>query len=251
MVVRAAGQALISAANLSITAAMSALEPMHEIALLAAALLALSWLWLRRRAPARPRRDPTVSTLDTLQAWPPQLVRVLTLPERRAYDLLRKSLPRNHLVLAQVPLSRFVSVPTRFPHDEWLKRVGRLSVDLLVCDASSRPIGAVEVRSTDETERSRARHARLAAVLEAAGLPVHVWRFDQLPSPNEVRRQIIPDAFTEPEKPSVDRLGRAQLPLPEIEELLAEGDSSMVRLDGEPVPSGFYDDLDAAARADR
>ena len=66
---------------------MPAFEPIDQVALLAAALLALSWLWLRRRVPPRPRRDPTASTLDTLQAWPPQVVRVLTLPERRAHDL--------------------------------------------------------------------------------------------------------------------------------------------------------------------
>ena len=33
---------------------------------------------------------------------------MLTLPERQAYDLMRKAMPRQ-LVLAQVPLARFIS----------------------------------------------------------------------------------------------------------------------------------------------
>jgi hypothetical protein len=230
---------------------MFTLDPLHEAALLGATLLLITWLWMRRRQHAAPAREEKPSKLDTLAAWPPQIVRVMTLPERRAHDLLRRALPRDHIVLAQVPLARFVSVPTRHPHDEWLKRVGRLSIDLLVCDASSRPIAAVEVRSADETERSRARHARLCGVLEAAGVPVHVWTADALPTPNEVRKQICPKAFAEAEpEPAFDSAGRRQIPVPEIEELLAEGDSAFARLDGEPVPSGYYDDLDVA-RASR
>jgi hypothetical protein len=59
---------------------------------------------------------------------------VLTIGERRAYELLRTALP-GFLVLAQVPLGRFLRVPTRHSHAEWMQRVGSLSADLLVCNA--------------------------------------------------------------------------------------------------------------------
>lgn len=221
------------------------LDPLAQAALLGAALLLLTLLVVRRRQ-AGTRRDEPRDALDTVQAWPPQLVRVMTLPERQAYDLLRRALPRNHLVLAQVPLARFISVPTRHPHHEWLRRVGRMSADLLVCDGASRVIAAVEVHGAEETERSRARHVRLLRVLKAAGVPVHVWRADDLPAAAEVRRLFAPAGAPEPmEVIEVDQVGRPVLPVPEIEELLASGDKLAYGPDGEPVPSGYFDDLDA------
>jgi hypothetical protein len=227
---------------------MPALDPVSQFALLAAVLLLLSLLWLRTRQAAT-RRDAPAEDLDTIQAWPPQAVRVMTLPERKAYDLLRRALPRNHVVLAQVPLARFVSVPTRHPHNEWLRRVGRMSADLLVCDASSRVIAAVEVHGADETERSRARHERMARVLKAASVPVHVWNADGLPSVQEVRKLFLGDA--EVEAHEVDQAGRPRLPVPDIEEFLAVGDRAVHTPEGEPVPSGYFDDLDALSGSRR
>ena len=59
---------------------------------------------------------------------------------------MRKAMPRQ-LVLAQVPLARFISVPTRHSYSDWLTRVGRLTVDLLVCDKSSRVVAVVDIRT--------------------------------------------------------------------------------------------------------
>jgi hypothetical protein len=187
--------------------------------------------------------------LDTVQAWPPQAVRVMTLPERLAYGNLRRALPR-HMVLAQVPLSRFISVPPGNSYGQWLTRAGRLNVDLLVCDSSSRVIAAVEVRPPDQTQRSIARHQRLAEVLQAAGIKVHVWRETDLPTIAEVR-----DLFNGKHGAAlgddleVDLGGRHMIPVPEIQEFLLEGDALEYNQANEPVPSGFFDDLDALASA--
>ena len=211
-------------------------------ALLISALL-LSWLLARRRAGGATRKSDD-ENLDTVQAWPPQAVRVLTLPERRAYDMLRKALP-GHLVLAQVPLARFISVPTRHSYSDWLTRVGRLSADLLVCDHSSRVIAAIDVRGSEESERAQKRHARMAEVLRAAHIAVHSWRADALPSPSEVRALFIAPESTA-DAPAMTAGGQAILPVPEMHEVLAAGDeAAAVNPQFDPVSSGFFDDLDA------
>ena len=231
---------------------MNLLEPTAAAALLAAIVLLLSALMMRwrRRAPRVPTRAD--DDLDTVQAWPPQAVRVMTLGERQAYEVLRRALP-GHLVLAQVPLSRFISVPTRFPYAQWLARAGRLSVDLLVCDFSSRAVAAVEVRTPDESVRGAKRHARLVQVLRAAGVTVHEWNEDDLPSVAEARELLTAKAANAPRvaevehdaESRVDTAGRRVIPVPDMQELLSDGDhTDYGQL--EPVPSGFYEDADAA-----
>ena len=221
---------------------MPSLDSTAIAALLVSALL-LSWLLARRRAgSARKAGD---ENLDTVQAWPPQAVRVLTLPERRAYDLLRKALP-GRLVLAQVPLARFISVPTRNSYSDWLTRVGRLSVDLLVCDHSSRVLAAIDIRGAEESARSQKRHARMAEVLRAAGIEVHVWRADALPAPNDIRALFLAHAAEAEEAPAMTAGGKAILPVPEIREMLVAGDeAAAANPQFDPVSSAYFDDLDA------
>ena len=206
---------------------MNLLDPTAAAALLAAIALLMSALWLRRRH-AAPRHDiATDESLDTVQAWPPQAVRVMTLGERQAFEILRRALP-GHVVLAQVPLSRFISVPTRFPYAQWLQRAGRLGVDLLVCDFSSRAVAAVEVRTTDESARSAKRHQRLVEVLRAAGVTVHEWDEDNLPNVTQARALFLPKAAAaaEEEVQAITPGGRALIPVAEIQELLAAGDTT-------------------------
>lgn len=221
---------------------MNLLDPTAAAALVFAVALLLAALWLRRRhATAQPMLAD--ESLDTVQAWPPQAVRVMTLGERQAFEILRRALP-GQVVLAQVPLSRFISVPTRFPYSQWLQRAGRLGVDLLVCDFSSRAVAAVEVRTADESTRSAKRHQRLVEVLRAAGVTVHEWNEDDLPSVAEAREQFFPKAVTSAEEEvAVTRGGRALIPVAEIHEMLADGDATDYG-QLEPVPSGFFEDAD-------
>lgn len=229
---------------------MSALDPTFIAALLISALL-LSLLLARRRGGGT-RKRANGESLDTIQAWTPQAVRVLTTAEREAYELLRKAMP-GQLVLAQVPLARFISVPTRHSYSDWLTRVGRLSVDLLVCDHSSRVVLAIDVRTSGESARSQQRHARMAEVLRAAGVRVVHWRADALPSVNEVRALLLetsPDSVgpesVGPESLPVGPGGKRMLPVPEMVEVLSHGDRSALPTPQlEPVSSDYFDDLDA------
>jgi hypothetical protein len=57
----------------------------------------------------------------------------------------------------------------------------------VICDIGSRVLAVVDIRSAEESPRSRRRHERMARVLKAAGIRVHVWREGDLPSASEVR----------------------------------------------------------------
>jgi hypothetical protein len=219
--------------------------PLSEITMAALAAMALLFaaLWWRHRAAAPRAADAAASTLDTVQAWPPQAVRVMTLGERQAFEILRRALP-NHVVLSQVPLSRFISVPTRHPYQLWLQRAGRLAVDLLVCDFSSRAIAAVEVRTAEESQRDAKRHKRLIEVLRAAGVTVYEWNEDDLPGVAEARELFTPTSRAPKETPAkMDASGRRLIPVPEIAEVLAAGDDTDYG-QLEPVPSAFYEETD-------
>jgi hypothetical protein len=154
---------------------MDFLNSASTMALAGAVALLITLLIYRmrgRQQGSRAMRD----ALDTVQDWPPEPARVMTVQERQSYELLRRALP-GYMVLAQVPLARFLRVPTRHSYSEWLQRVGSLSADLLVCDTGSRVLAVIDVRAAeDESARSRRRHERLGRVLRAAGVRVHVWR---------------------------------------------------------------------------
>ncbi|MBN8490823.1 MAG: DUF2726 domain-containing protein [Burkholderiales bacterium] len=229
-----------------------AFDPIAVLSLCCALLLTLL-LWRRRLANPQ-RRPQRLDELDTVQDWQPEAARVLTVAERRAYDLLRQALP-GLLVLGQVPLSRFLRVPTRHSHAEWMQRVGSLSADLLVCNAGSRVLAVIDIRPAEQTERSRRRHERMARVLKAAGIEVQVWQEDRLPSPAEVRtvlgsvleRGAVPASQSKP----VSSRPMPLIPVAEIEELLVHGDAAAQDTSFEPVASAFFDELEPAPTAAR
>jgi hypothetical protein len=230
---------------------MDFIDSSASTALAAAAALLLTLFLVRRRGRQQPRtRGAVRDALDTVQDWPPEPARVMTVQERAAYELLRRAVP-GYMVLAQVPLSRFLRVPTRHSYSEWLQRVGALSADLLVCDTGSRVLAVIDVRANEESSRSRRRHERLARVLQAAGVRVHVWREGHLPGPAEVRTALAHDLLrgTGPMQP-VATVSRPMplIPVAETQELdaiLAAGDAAATgEGELEPVPSGFYDELE-------
>lgn len=160
-------------------------------------LAVLGWLWWRQRSSGngngrKGNKVRVMEGLDTLMSWHPQATRVMTSPERKAYAALRAGLPE-HIILAQVPLARFLKVPTRHSYSEWLRRVGVLCGDLVVCDSVSQVVAVVDIRAPEshENERSRQRHARMDRVLEVAEIPLHVWREDAIPNAIGARNAIL------------------------------------------------------------
>jgi hypothetical protein len=224
---------------------MNFLDPLASPVLLAAVLLLLTLLAWRARQRQGPRRAGAVrEDLDTVQAWPPTLARVLSIHERQAYELLRRALP-GFMVLAQVPLSRFLRVPTRHSYGDWMQRVGSLGADLLLCDGGSRVLAVIDIRSSQETERSRRRHERLGRVLKAAGIRVHVWREGELPTLAQVRNTLGAELAAEPAARATPSRPMPLIPVADIEETLSAGDQLAYDAAMEPVPSAFFDEMDS------
>lgn len=171
---------------------------------LGAAFLVWGWrrLTVRQADPARSARPRALDAVDTVIGWPPEATRVLTIRHQRSLEVLRRAVP-DHLILAQVPLSHFIKVPTRHSYVEWLRRVGHVCVDLMVCDSASNVLAIIEVRQADkpESERARKRHQRVERVLRASGIPLHVWNEAFLPDPLAVRKALLQEQEDTTPKP--------------------------------------------------
>jgi hypothetical protein len=204
--------------------------------------LVAAWWVLRRRGARKTEEDE--DRLDTLAAWPPKATRVLTTAERLAYTTLVRALP-GYMVLAQVPLARFLKVPTRHSYSEWLRRLGNQCVDLVVCDMSSEVIAVVNVQAPagQTSERGRKRQNRMARVLKAANIPMHVWTDNALPSVDTARETIMPKP-SESETPTptfAPVRGTATRPAP-LDEPDRDADEAEVR---EPPPSTWFDEFNS------
>jgi hypothetical protein len=158
---------------------------------LGSAFLAVVGLLLMRREKPTQVVNKRVEQLDTVNAWPPEPMRVLNRAERQAYLLLTEALPEC-LILAQVPLARFLKVPLRHSQTEWMRRVGYLCVDVLVCDqeAGVLTVVTIEASSSPPSARRRQRMERMQRVLTKAGIDQQVWSTQAMPTMREIREMM-------------------------------------------------------------
>jgi len=168
------------------------MDPIYVSVIALLCALPLVW-WLARLQGPPPRPEMPAERLDTLAGWPPEPTRILRSNERLAFSTLKLALP-GYLILAQVPLARFLTVPKRNSYAEWMRRLGNQCVDFVVCDVTSQVVAVVEVRpyNTQLTDSVRRRLARVSRVLEAVGIPLHVWNQESLPSVEAARATIAP-----------------------------------------------------------
>lgn len=221
-------------------------------------VLLLAWLWLRQRGGDTDRgrlAEKTSDRLDTITGWPPQVTRALGTQERIAFGTLVRALPE-YMVLAQVPLSRFINVPKRNSYAEWLRRIGYQSVDFVVCDMSAQVVAVVELQPPQQSERALRRAARITRTLKAAQVPLHTWRESALPSVDAAREALLPRTAVPPEPVKGDAVVAAAVVVvaaapaaPAVRNPFDETgrDSTqdeMIEL-LEPPPSTWYDELDS------
>lgn len=222
-----------------------------QIALVAAALgLLLCWWWLRRKqVDGSFHASAPSDRVDTIAGWPPQATRVLSSPERVAFSTLVRALPE-YMVLAQVPLSRFISVPKRNSYADWLRRVGYQCVDFAVCDMNAQVVAAIELQldASPQSERAKKRLARMSRALKAASIPLLHWRSDALPPVAAIRAAIAPPpAVVVPPAStlamaSVEAAAPAGNPFEESRR--DESHDERIEL-LEPPPSTWFDELDS------
>jgi hypothetical protein len=122
--------------------------------------------------------------------WPFYAKRLLTQPEQVLYHRLVKSLP-NHIVLAQVQVSRVLGVKKGFRFHEWHNRINRMSYDFVICDKASTVIAAIELDDkSHESEHRVASDAKKSKATTDAGLRLVRWHVKSLPDEHTIQREF-------------------------------------------------------------
>ena len=143
------------------------------------AVLALAML--KRRGPTEKHEGP----------WPFYAKRPLSPPEQVLYHRLIKALPE-HIVLAQVQVSRVLGVKKGFNFHEWNNRINRLSYDFVVCAKDSTVLAAIElddkshegaVRADTDAKKDKASHA--------AGVRLIRWHVKTLPDQAAIQAAFV------------------------------------------------------------
>lgn len=219
---------------------------------IAAALVLLLWFGRKRSRPPNP--NGTGERLDTLIGWPPATTHILRPCERLAYSTLRLALP-GYMILAQVPIARFINVSKRNSYAEWMRRIGSQCVDLVICDITSHVVAVVEVRPPDAqlSEPLRRRLDRVARALDAVGIPLHVWNQESLPSVESARESITPKmpavpvalAALKSAAQAAAARAHARSPFADTDREWSPDDIVEIIEMREPTPSTWFDELDS------
>lgn len=129
--------------------------------------------------------------VGTKGPWPFYVKRPLSQPEQVLFHRLVRALP-DHVVLAQVQVSRVLGVKKGFNFHEWNNRVNRLSYDFLVCGKDATPIAAVELDDKSHETNSRAEtDAKKSKATTDAGLRLVRWHVRSLPSEDAIRTELL------------------------------------------------------------
>jgi hypothetical protein len=118
-----------------------------------------------------------------------------------------KALPE-HIVLAQVQVSRVLGVKKGFNFHEWNNRINRLSYDFVVCSKDSTVLAAIELDDKSHESSSRkATDEKKEKATAAASVRLIRWHVKSLPD-----QAAIQAAFAPPEpNPSIERTASSGL----------------------------------------
>jgi hypothetical protein len=166
------------------TSLLNSLIP--ALALLAIAFVVVTVLKQRKTA----KRDDG-ELRDAPHPWPFESKPPLSHIEQVLYFRLAKALPEC-IVLAQVPLSSFLSVKSGNNFQAWNNRINRMSVDYLVCLKDATIVAAIELDDRmHERPDSIKRDNKKNNVLRDANVNLIRWRASALPSEEEIRAAFV------------------------------------------------------------
>lgn len=156
--------------------------PLGVIALVVFVVLALGVALAVRRARAEGPRSSS--------RWPFSLRRPLSEPEQVLYYRLCRALP-DHMVLAQVGLSRFLAVRRGHDARAWYNRINRMSIDFLVCTRAAEVVAAIELDDASHQRPDRASaDQKKQTALRAAGVRLLRYNVGAMPSEAELAAAI-------------------------------------------------------------
>jgi hypothetical protein len=119
--------------------------------------------------------------------WPFYAKKPLSSPEQVLYFRLCKALPE-HIVLAQVGLSRILGVKKGNNFGEWFNRINRMSADFVVCAKDSTIVAVIELddASHEKTDRQAA-DAKKDKALSSAGIRIIRWHIKSIPDEANIK----------------------------------------------------------------
>ncbi len=122
--------------------------------------------------------------------WPFYAKKPLSAPEQILYHRMVKALPE-HIVLAQVQVSRILGVKKGFNFHEWNNRINRLSYDFVVCSKDSTVLAAIELDDKSHEAEDRADTDRKKdKATGAAGVKLIRWHVKSLPDEQTIRAVV-------------------------------------------------------------
>ncbi len=115
-------------------------------------------------------------------SWPFYAKRPLSQPEQVLYHRLVSALPE-HIVLAQVQVSRVLGVKKGFNFHEWNNRINRLSYDFVVCRKDATVLAVIELDDKTHAADERAQtDQKKEKATSAAGVRLFRWQVSALPN---------------------------------------------------------------------
>lgn len=123
--------------------------------------------------------------------WPFYAKKPLSNPEQVLYFRLCKALP-DHIVLAQVSLSRMLGVNKGNNFGEWFNRINRMSADFVLCSKDSTIVAVIELDDASHKRATReAADAKKDKALESAGIRIIRWQVSSMPDEAEIKATFI------------------------------------------------------------
>ena len=127
------------------------------------------------------------------EVWPFYAKKPLSQPEQVLYFRLIRALPE-HIILAQVQLSRLLGVKKGNNHQAWLNRINRMSVDFVVCNKDSSIVSVIELDdATHQKEDRQAADAKKDKALASAGVRIVRWQAKSIPDIAAIQATFMPN----------------------------------------------------------
>lgn len=127
------------------------------------------------------------------EVWPFYAKKPLSQPEQVLYFRLVQALPE-HIVLAQVQLSRLLGVKKGNNYQSWSNRINRMSADFVVCSKDSSIVAVIELDdATHQKEDRQAADTKKDKALASANIRIIRWQVKAIPDVNTIQSTFAPN----------------------------------------------------------
>ncbi len=139
------------------------------------------------------------------EVWPFYPKKPLSQPEQVLYFRLVQALP-DHIVLAQVQLSRLLGVKKGNNYQAWFNRINRMSADFVVCNKDSSIVAVIELDdATHQKEDRQAADAKKDKALSSAGIRIIRWQAKAIPDVGVIQATFMPNIAVKRDAPQAAR----------------------------------------------